>query len=464
MTATIDRSTSLPTDEQEVREPPLTSPPLPEPTRRRLTALLWAGVVVSLPIALVAALIIPSMLGSGDDPLLVVDGSGLVSRLDVGETRPTYTLDGASVSADGSTIFQSEVTSGGTTEVRQIDPKSGEATTTAVVLGDAREIRTVSPNGDAVALLPVVEADLDLYEPVPRLRTPIDVLFSDGREPVSFDLAGNFEPETFNRDATVLYLLEFFPAEAPDRYFVRQLDLTTGEISEVYSPNVELAPQMRGQARAQVLAPDFSYLYTLYTLEPDDDPLTDPTATGDTDRWSFVHVLSLDEDWSFCIFLPVPIGTTARSELSMAIAPDGLNLFVVDRVTGTIAVIDTTNFVVRGTADSTTLRPGDDSEPSSAVGVDGRLYTTNGNGILAYSSDLTQPEQVWWSAGERVTDLQASAAGSQLRVAMGNKVVIFDVDRNETVATLAVPGDGASFVGPPGQSVSISEGPLECAC
>ncbi len=472
MTAILDSKTSDPLAAHQHSAPGKdVSPQHPEPDRagdRALWPSVLAGLVVFVP-AMIAGALVWQVVGSGTAPLFVVDDGGAVSRIDPGQNSPAYTIDNATVSPDGRAIFATEPTPGDNTTVRQVDVDNGE-TVAEVELDGQRRIAVVAPHANAVALVPPGTISTEeLYEPVPRSTTELDILFTDDRPAKSFALAGNFEPETFNRDATVLYLLEFFPAEAPDRYFVRQLDIESGEITEVYSPNVELSPEMRGKARAQVLAPDFSFMYTLYTLEPDAKPLTDPTAQGDQNRWAFIHVLSLEEDWSFCIFLPVPIGTTAQVELSMAISPDGQFVYVVDRFTQTIAVVHTATNQVVNTAEVDLWDgsgPPEHNVPVSTVTNEGNLLTTTRSGIQSFGQDLESPEKFWWHDPEStVVDLQSAKDVNQVQVAFADgRIIVYDLDRDVEVATLVAPGDGTGFVGPPGSAVTLSLGNLECAC
>jgi hypothetical protein len=49
--------------------------------------------------------------------------------------------------------------------------------------------------------------------------------------PRTFDLPGNYEPDAFANDNQHLFVLEYQPPVAPERYSVRSLDLETGAVS-----------------------------------------------------------------------------------------------------------------------------------------------------------------------------------------------------------------------------------------
>lgn len=143
------------------------------------------------------------------------------------------------------------------------------------------EVRAVAPGGAAAVLMPGSAGSAGLYAPEPRERTELTVVWRDNRPPLTLTLEGNFEPETFTSDGEVLYLLEFLPATDPDHYLVRQLDLSSGRVTDVYTPEVDLNPEMRGHARAQVIHPDGDFLYTVYTLDAVGTAVEDePEASG----------------------------------------------------------------------------------------------------------------------------------------------------------------------------------------
>ena len=329
---------------------------------------------------------------------------------------------------------------------------------------ERREVRVVSADGDAVVLMAPRPAGHKLYEPEVRSMTELTIAFTDERLPVDFELDGNFEPETLSVDESTLFLLQFWPALEPDRYFVRQLDLATGEVSDVATPQVELQPEMRGVAREQVIHPDGRFLYTLYTLPAGAAPVHDVDADpgSDTDRWAFVHVLSLDEGWSFCIFLPVPIGTGDEATVGLGMDPTGAELTVVDPSTQTVARIDTESMEVTDVRSVPELRATERERAQIAVTDDGTTYVSNGWSIVELVGDeLTLTAA--WAHDRRVSGLSTSPDGSQLRFGRDGSVVLFDRASGREVGQLRGPGGGdLSLLGPP--SGAVTEIPLECAC
>jgi DNA-binding beta-propeller fold protein YncE len=77
-----------------------------------------------------------------------------------------------------------------------------------------------------------------------------------------------------------------------------------------------------------VLAPDGKRLYTLYTSE------------AEGQRYSFVHVLDLEQQYAHCVDLPLVFGTDPDA-MAIAINPVGTRVYVADVAAGKLAVINT---------------------------------------------------------------------------------------------------------------------------
>ena len=413
--------------------------------RRRLS-LIWL-------LAVLAVAAVATTVSRGAPPLLVTNGAGQISRIDPKSGETAYTVDNAVKAPDGSGIYRAEAV-GGATVIEMLDPASGDVMTTTQVAGKL-EIRAVSPFGGAVALMSPRHASADLYVPEPREYTSINVVWDDGRQAENYYLKGNFEPETFSTDEQSLFLLEFFPANAPDRYYVRQLDLATGAIADVYTPDqqlgIELNPEMRGHARAQAMAPDGSHLFSLYTLESGEAPVHDPTDPS-TDRWAFVHTLNLEEKWSHCIFLPIPFGTGAESAISLGISTDGEHLFVIDAATEHVARINAQELQV----EISQKIPGLASDSPRPVTVGPEVvYVGLGNTVLEMGRESLIPNAAFAVTHSNVgwlpvSGLELAPDGSTLRVAHGTSISVLEMPEGRIIATLTSPGrTDRGFVGDP---------------
>jgi hypothetical protein len=434
--------------------------PVPAARRRLLSRF---GVLAVVPVLVVAAIAGWALARDGgpDNRLLVVDGDGAISLLDPATGAAAYRLPGAVASPDRSALLTTRHRDDGTVlETR--DPGTGEVTGSTSLDQAGLTVHTVSPDGGAVALMPG-ERGADLYEPEPRTWTTITVSYTDDRPSRTYELDGNFEPEMFSLDESLLFLLEFDPPLDPGGYFVRQLDLASGEISDTGAPVAPLNPKMGGKARAQVLHPDGTHLYTLYTVPSNAQPVHDvEVADGeDPERWAFVHVIDLDEQWSYCIFLPVPIGTVDEAAVGMAISPDGTTLHVADPSTSTMARIDATELEVIDTTRVGKLRH-NDVAAAVAVTPDGTVYVGSGHLLLELAPGTGRPVAALTHATP-ITALAVSADGEQLRVGGSDRISLVDRATRTEISVLRPPGDGTvTLLGPP--QGSVTEFPLECAC
>ena len=141
-----------------------------------------------------------------------------------------------------------------------------------------------------------------------------------GQKPRSYLVQGNVEPEAFSLSTRSLFVIEFMPPTAPDRYRVARIDLPAAtERSKRRGRGYEdeLQEPMRGTARAQAIAPDGRRLYTLYTR--------DATATEPAE--SFVHVLDLENERANCVDLPPEFAVEPLG--AVAVSPSGTRLYVV---------------------------------------------------------------------------------------------------------------------------------------
>ncbi len=417
----------------------------------------WVAALVVLVIAASTVIWAVARAEAADDRMLVVDEDGAVSLLDPETGESLFEVRGATPTPDRSALLTTEST-GGSTVLQSRDPVTGEVTGSTRLDGDLT-IRTVSPQGGAVALMPGPKGD-GLYEAGSRARTSLTVSYLDDRPARTYDLPGNIEPEMFSYGEGGLFVLQFEPPLDPTSYFVRRLDLASGELADTESPQVELNPRMRGQARAQILHPDGTFLYTLYTVPNDGQPVYDAEADDDSPRYAFIHVINLEEEWSFCIFLPTPIGTVDEAAVGLGLTPDGDELIVADAGAATIARVDTAELEVTATASFPDLRG--QTRATVTATDDGVLYLSGGTSLFEVDLATFQPTAAWNLQGV-ISGLSLSATKDEVRVANGRVITLIDRASRLETGVLEAPGRGSvHLLGPP--RGTATEFPLECAC
>jgi len=364
--------------------------------------------------------------------LAVLRGPDGMRVIDLATRRTVAAAQAAIPSPDGRALVGTA--DGGA--VALVDARTGASTRAAGHHGLVP--RAVSARGRLVALAaPDRPADGGYLAPG-RTRSTIVVSDTSGEKPGrTYDLRGNYLPEAFSADDTLLFLVEYLPAAAPDRYRVRQLDLATGDVAGVLGPlKVPLDEQMRGVGRMQVLDQPRAALHTLYR-------------TIGTTR-AFVHTLQLEGGWAHCIVLPEPVGA-GRDATAIALAPDG-TLYAWDAVAGVLAVVDPLELTVRRTVAirGTSPFPASDASAALTVAADGTVYASAGSRVHEVDG-RTLAERASWTATGTVTSLALTPDGRQLLALAGSDLVV--VARDSQAELTRLPAYGATAIAavlPPG--------------
>ncbi|GAA4562661.1 hypothetical protein GCM10023176_04850 [Micromonospora coerulea] len=398
--------------------------------RTVLTALAGAGTAalvgcdpVRRPNQARAVTIPDALLVEVDDGLGVLRGAG------------RQTIPCSLATADGRAIYAT-APEGADTAFWRIDTATG-GTSTRVKLPGRWVPQAVSASGTTVALTSN-EVNATKGRPEGRDVTPVLIADVTGVQH-RLELRGNFVPETFTGDLAGLFVLEWLPATAPDRYRVRVVDLATRTPGPLYTRTKTPVPpgaeeEMRGDGRQAVLAPDSTTLYTLYTHQPDHQHTRNLVSGRPGNVHAFVHTLSVNERWAYCIDLPHPFGQAAASGHAMTISPDGGRLFVADVTSGTVAEIDTEELTVRRTAPQSR-----GAGTAHAAADTDRLFI--GAGTVVRAMDLTRLGRTAdWRVREPVSGLVLSHDGRRLYVGQNDGVSWHDPGTGTELGRVAVPG------------------------
>ncbi|WP_231929474.1 YncE family protein [Micromonospora inositola] len=365
------------------------------------------------------------------DALLVEvdDGLGVLRGAD------RQTIPHSLATADGLAIYAT-APEGADTAFWRIDTATGR-TSTRLKLPGRWVPQAVSVSGTKVALTSN-EVNVTKGRPEGRDVTPVLIADVTGVQH-RLELRGNFVPETFTEDLAGLFVLEWLPAKAPDRYRVRVVDLATRAPGPLYTRTKAPIPpgaeeEMRGDGRQAVLAPDRTTLYTLYTHQPDHQHTRNLISGRPGNAHAFVHTLNLAARWAYCIDLPHPFGVASASGHAMAISPDGGQLFVADVTSGSVAEISTEELTVRRTA---TLAK--DTGAGHAAADPDRLFIGAGTAVrtvglarLRLAAD--------WQVRERVAGLVLSPDSKRLYVGQTDAVSWHDSATGAELGRVAVPG------------------------
>ena len=281
---------------------------------------------------------------------------------------------------------------------------------------------------ELVALTDRAGAGPTPYLPAPKERTRIVVLDDTGVRQ-EYRLRGNFEPEAFKTDGSELFMIEYIPAMAPERYRVRRLRLGSGKVRPIGRLKLNAPGQMQGTGRTQVMAPYEDELYTLYTQQVERGHAGGVHAHDERESpgHAFVHLLNLRESWAHCIDLPPAFGSASATGSAIAVNPSGTRVFVANWTKGVIAALNPRRVRV---ADRATLHLGHGETSTSAAATDEMLFV-GGEDTIVVIDAMTLDIVDRWQMAEEVRDLEVD--GDRLYVSTPTAIVVVDaLDGHET--------------------------------
>jgi hypothetical protein len=314
-------------------------------------------------------------------------------------------------------------------------------------------LRAVSDDGTTLAFTPNTATGANPYQASVRSTTPLTIVRGDAA-PRTYLVKGNVEPEAFSLSKRTLFVIEYTPPTAPDRYRVARVSLASHRSNvtprAVRSNEDELQEPMRGTARAQTLAPDGRRLYTLYTRD----------ATPTEPAEAFVHVLDLERQRATCVDLPSEFAADPVG--AVAVSPSGTRVYVVSPAVGAMAEIDVASLTVARTG----RLPG----PSSARTVratvtdDTTLHVSTDGAVTAV--DLRAlTERSTWSLPDRITGIEPASRGGTLFVSLPDRVVAVDGDTGSIHREYPVADAGPiDHVAPALRPISEFDASVQCAC
>jgi hypothetical protein len=339
--------------------------------------------------------------------------------------------------------------SGGSTDVREIDPSTGASLTSVQVRG-SYDVGAVASDGDAVALVPPAPPGEEAWTPVDRSSTTIVVAHPGDPSGTSerYRLHGNYAPEAFSTDGSGLLMLQYLPPVDPASYRVVRLELDKGSVEDLYGRTKGAQPMgpMSGTRLEQVPAPDGTRLYTLYTDQPADYAKEySEYAKSGHGPVAFVHTLDLQESWAYCVDLPRAFGSGEASAKAIAISSDGSRLYAIDTDQGLIAAMDTQRLKVVG-VQHVDLGLGDSGQSVASVSGDGgTLYVGRGSTVVELSLEDMKPVQRW-SLGGDTTGLATTS--DRLYAATPNAVRILNPATGAQIRSVPVSGvTGIAYLG-----------------
>jgi hypothetical protein len=384
------------------------------------------------------------------EALLYVGSDNTITALapDTGTVR--FTKSSAIATRDWSRLYSTRAL-GSATVLTTTDARSGKTLATRM-LAPNLGVRAVSDDGRAVVLTEGATG-ANPYVPQRRATTRLTIA-RVGHQPETYSVRGNVEPEAFSLSTRSLFVIEYTPPTAPQRYRVARIDLTDHRAQVlprvVRSNEDELQEPMRGTARAQAMAPDGRRLYTLYTRE----------ATATQPAEAFVHVLDLQRERATCVDLPPEFATSPIG--AVAVSPSGTRVYVVAPATGAVAELDTA--ALRITRSQRVLEPSTVSTVRANVGDGNELYVATGGEVSAIDLARFTPSGEWYVHGT-VTGIHPASDPGRLFVSLTDRVLAVDPETGAVQREFtAVVGGRIDHVAPALRPIAHEPDYVQCAC
>ncbi|MFC7528348.1 YncE family protein [Actinoplanes sp. GCM10030250] len=367
------------------------------------------------------------------DVLIAETERGLVRLAPTGEQA----LGPAAAAFDGAHLYTA-----GAGDLVQIDPATGAAVRKTTV-GGGWLPRAISTDGRACALGRTPAT----VQPAARARSTLLIAGPAGNR--EYDLPGVVEPDAFTSDGQGLFVLEWFPAAAPDRYRVRKLDLGSSRLDPLFTRNKTPVPagaeeEMRGEGRQAVLSADGQMLFTLYTHQPGHAHTRDLVSGRPGNAHAFVHVLHLTEGWAYCLDLPHPFGEGKAA--SCALAANARHLAVVDLSAGKMAYASPSALTIERVVD---VPPAADGIAALVLTPDGRTLVGSGDLVTVLDTSAvdtgavdtsTDAQAARWSVPGPIRGMGLSRDGKRLYAGGEGRVTWLDAAAGTQLGHVAVPG------------------------
>jgi hypothetical protein len=252
------------------------------------------------------------------------------------------------------------------------------------------------------------------------------------------NLTGHFNFDAISDDGQRLYLIQYLNGR---EYYVRLFNVLPATLDEnIVVDKSDGGQSMTGLRLSGIATPGGSWLFSMYVRESDNP---------------FIHVLSLDGPFAFCLDLPGSGYASSDAERHWSIAMDrtGDSLYAINAATGVVAQIDSSqqfNPQVKRTANIAGGRPSDVGSNAAVLSPDGRWLIAAGSSGVVWIDTTTlavrmQALTSWrsWSLGlspdgSEVYAVSVSGQVAGLETATGRVMSAFDTGVGRPMALIRV--------------------------
>lgn len=242
------------------------------------------------------------------------------------------------------------------------------------------------------------------------------------------DLTGDFRYDAVSNDGQRLYLIQYLNGRD---YNVRLFDLVGGMLdANIVVDKADGNQAMTGLRLGGVYQPDGSWLYSMYVRE---------------NGAPFIHALSLDGPFAFCLDLP---GSGVDLHWSLAMSRDGSRLYAANGALGIVADVEpATNYqpaIKRVAQFDRAGQPKQSGGNGAALVLDGRTLIVSTDQGIAWLDTGTLQVHERALRDWKVWSLALSSDGSEL----------YAVNDAGTIAQIAT-SSTTTFAGAPGRPIAL---------
>jgi len=249
------------------------------------------------------------------------------------------------------------------------------------------------------------------------------------------NLVGYFHFDAVSNDGLRLYLIQYLNGK---EYYVRLYNINGNTLDDnIVVDKSDGNQAMTGLRLSGVPSPDGHMLFSMYVRE-NDNP--------------FIHALSLDGPFAFCLDLPGGGYSDGKADMqwSLAMNRDGSRLYAVNGATGIVAEVDTSNQfspqIVRtakiGTGSSASI-----GATTAVISPDGKTLVTAGSSGIVWLDTASLKVRMQALGEWHIWSLGLSPDGSML-YAVSDKGSIAEV-------SMASGGVANRFEGAQGQPMAL---------
>lgn len=252
-------------------------------------------------------------------------GNAPISVIDSASGRLERTLPVGTPSPDWSRLYALSY-SGSRSVLRAVDTHSG-ATTAQISFDGGFVLPFADASGKTGGLSP--DGRWLVAQSVGLRNETAFTLVQTGftQRPRRIVLTGDFTFDAISNDGNRLYLVESLAKSQPGHYRVRLYDVAAGELDPriIVDKREPSSSSMTGTRISGVFAPNGGWQYSLYINQG---------------KGAFIHALTLDGAFAWCIDLPSGGDSYQQMMWSLAIDRTGRALFATNPTLGKIARLD----------------------------------------------------------------------------------------------------------------------------